>query len=409
MNVEVIAIGDELTSGQRLDTNSRWLSQQLSDIGLRVLYHSTVGDDINANIEVLRNAAQRAEIVVITGGLGPTADDLTRQAMAAAFDAELVTNAAALEHIRQLFASRGREMPDRNKVQAMFPRGSEVIGNPHGTAPGIYQRVTRRDGQEAHLFALPGVPAEMREMWFGTVRPRLVEMLGSDRRIIQHHCVRCFGVGESELEQMLPDLVRRGRSPAVGITVSQATITLRISAEAPSESACQALIEPTLDTIHSCLGELVFGSGEDELQHAVVRLLAANGRSLATVEDGSGGLLSDWLSGADGSGEVFRGGIVVHKLDGWSRLSNQDTHDNDVSRLVAAGAAHVRSSFAADLGLAVGPFPTDEAATDTVELALATAGGILSRQARFTGHPDILKARTTKQALNLLRLHLQDG
>src|SRR4051812_6861020 len=143
MPAEIIAIGDELTSGQRLDTNTQWLSQRLNELGVPVTFHTTVGDDLEANIAVFRTAVERADLVISTGGLGPTADDLTRDAIAAAAGVELVEDAAALAHIQSLFARRKREMPERNKLQAQFPRGSQVVPNPEGTAPGIDFTVPR--------------------------------------------------------------------------------------------------------------------------------------------------------------------------------------------------------------------------------------------------------------------------
>ncbi|HXT58752.1 MAG TPA: competence/damage-inducible protein A, partial [Pirellulales bacterium] len=173
MIAEVISIGDELTSGQRLDTNSQWLSQRLGEIGVPVLYHTTVADDLEANVRVFRQAVERADVVIATGGLGPTADDLTREALAQLIGAELVLDDASLAHIRALFSRRKREMPERNLVQAMFPAGARVVFNPHGTAPGIDLEVPPPLGRPSRIFALPGVPAEMIEMWDETVAGRL--------------------------------------------------------------------------------------------------------------------------------------------------------------------------------------------------------------------------------------------
>src|SRR3954454_1463972 len=158
MRAEIIAIGDELTSGQRLDTNSQWISERLGEIGVPVAFHTTVGDDLENNIAVFRTAIDRAEIVISTGGLGPTADDLTRDAIAAAAGVELVQDAGALEHIQNLFARRKRAMPERNKLQAQFPRGSQVVPNPEGTAPGIDFTVPRPGRAPCRIFALPGAP-----------------------------------------------------------------------------------------------------------------------------------------------------------------------------------------------------------------------------------------------------------
>jgi nicotinamide-nucleotide amidase len=414
MHAEVIAIGDELTSGQRLDTNSAWLSQRLEEIGVPVLFHTTVGDDLAANTEVFRTAGQRADIVISTGGLGPTADDLTREALAAATGTELVLDQAALAHIRRLFARRRREMPERNVVQAMFPRGSEPIPNPHGTAPGVDVRIPRPVLPPSRIFALPGVPAEMREMWQQTVQPAVHEMLAGlpgGTRCIRHHAIRCFGIGESDLEAMLPDLIRRGREPRVGITVSRATITLRITATAATAEACAGLIEPTVATIRRCLGDLIFGEGEDELQDAVVRLLSAARQTLATVEHGPGGLLAHWLSQSDPGAQVFRGGWILRHPHEALADATDPAAETAESALVAM-AEQARSHFATDWTLAVGPFPPSDGehqVPGNLQLVLAGPGGSHRQSTPFAGHPDLLKQRAVKQALDLLRRQLLRG
>src|SRR5262245_61807010 len=277
MRAEIIAIGDELTSGQRLDTNSQWLSERLGEIGIPVAFHTTVGDDLEDNITVFRTAIERAEVVVASGGLGPTADDLTRDAVAAAAGVELYEDAAALAHIQNLFARRKRPMPERNKLQAQFPRGSRVVPNPDGTAPGIDLNVARPGRTPSRVIALPGVPAEMFAMWNQTISPALTASQG-ERRVICHRRIKCFGVGERDLEAMRPDTIRRKREPLVGITVHGATITLRITASGPSEAECLKSMEPTEAEIRQILGVLVFGEEDDELEHAVVRLLNERGR-----------------------------------------------------------------------------------------------------------------------------------
>ena len=211
---------------------------------------------------------------------GPTADDLTREALARLAGTDLVLDEASLAHIRALFARRKRPMPERNVVQAMFPRGSRPIPNPEGTAPGIHLEVPRPDGSPCHLFAVPGVPAEMQQMWEQSVVPALVS-LGAGQQVIRHRRIKCFGVGESDLEQMLPDLIRRGRTPLVGITVHDATITLRITATAPTESECLAQMEPTIATIRECLGTLIFGGR----RRVGTRRTAAAGRAWAIALD----------------------------------------------------------------------------------------------------------------------------
>lgn len=410
---EVIAIGDELTSGVRLDTNSRWLSERLGELGIRVLYHATVGDDVYANVRVFREAASRSDVIVCTGGLGPTADDVTREALAAATERPLNENEAALAHIRAIFASRQRPMPEQNVKQALFPEGSRVIPNPHGTAPGIDLVIERKGQANARFFALPGVPAEMKEMWQQTIVPELAGAAGGARRIIRHRRIKCFGVGESDLEQMLPDLIRRGRWPSVGITVSKATITLRVTADGENEASCVAAMQPTIEIIRDKLGDLVFGYEEDELQHVVMEMLAARGQTLAVVEHGTGGLICDWLSGLDEAGHTFVGGSVVRNLaalrQNWGLEVEREASIDTALLAQSELARAARDRFAADFCLTVGHFPQG---TDTLEephyvaCALADGQSEHTKRLRYSGHPDILKARTAKTALDLLRRHM---
>ncbi len=202
-------------------------------------------------------------------------------------------------------------MPPQNKVQAMFPAGSRVVPNPHGTAPGIDLDVPREGLPACRVFCLPGVPAEMIEMWQGSVAPAIMGLLGPGRRVICRRSIHCFGAGESQIESMLPEMIRRGRQPTVGITASKATITLRIAAEGATEAECLSAIEPDVATIRQCLGTLVFGEGDDQLQDAVVRLLRERGQTLSTAECATAGLLAQWLAGVEGSADVYRGGLVL--------------------------------------------------------------------------------------------------
>lgn len=409
MRAEIISIGDELTSGQRLDTNSQWLSQRLGELGIPVVAHVTVADDLATNVAVFRQAVDRAEIVISTGGLGPTADDLTRDVLAEATGKPLVLDPASLEHIRQMFSRRNREMPERNVVQAKFPVGSRIIPNPEGTAPGIDIDVPRAGGS-SRVFALPGVPAEMKQMWEQTVAPALAALSGAPR-VIRHKRVKCFGVGESALEQMLPDLIRRGRDPSVGITVHEGTITLRITASAPTGAECFAHMEPTLATIHECLGGLVFGYEDEELEHAVLRQLQQLGRSLAVCEWGTAGLVTRWL-GDVRERSAFYGGVTLNSVDVACRtwgvaselLAQHGAHSGEVARTLAEA---VRAHFAVDYGLAVSALPPlDNAGKLSGELFFALAGPSTTvvKSAPAAAHSAIVKPLAAKTALNLVRL-----
>ncbi len=412
MRAEVIAIGDELTSGQRLDTNSQWLSARLGELGVRVTYHTTVGDELDANIDVFRLAMERADLVVVTGGLGPTADDLTRDALAAACDVELTLDEESLRHIEALFARRARPMPERNRVQALFPQGAMAIRNPHGSAPGIYLRRERPHRADLQLFALPGVPAEMKEMWDETVAPRIAASLARPR-VLRQHVIKCFGVGESDLEAMLPDLIRRGHRPTVGITVSQATISLRILAEGDDESECTQLIATTRQKIEASLGTLIFGTGEEELEHAVLRLLDERGLTLAVFDAGTQGRIASWLAEAAGElSSAWSGGVVVASEAEWARCEQAEaTSRRSLKAHVEARAQEVRQHFQADLGLALGPWPRVPGAEAAGQFyfALATGSDCTTRAVPTAGHPELLRARAAKQALNHLRLWLMEA
>ena len=413
MIAEVISIGDELTDGARLDTNSQWLSRRLGELGIRVLFHTTVGDDLAADAGAFRAAVDRADVVIVTGGLGPTADDLTREALARATGTELVFDAAALAEIEKMFSRRGRPMPDSNRSQAMFPAGADAIRNPRGTAPGVHVSVARDGGRaESHVFALPGVPVEMQRMWRATVAPRLAAL--SPGRAIRHFRVKCFGTGESHLEQMLPDLIRRGREPSVGITVHEATITLRITSRADTPEAATAAMEPTIRDIRESLGTLVFGTEDDELEHAVARLLIETGKTLATAEWGTGGRIADWLSGVDGPLGCYRGGVVVRSPAAVRDVLGTPDGEapDDGAELARFMAQAVCRTAGSDVALAVGPLPEWQetaAAGAGFHVAVCEAGRTIDRSFPLSVARDIHIPYTAKHALNVLRLYLLEA
>jgi nicotinamide-nucleotide amidase len=418
MDAEILAIGDEIASGQLLDTNTQWLSQRLGELGVRVLYHTTVGDELEPCAGVFHRAIARADVVVATGGLGPTADDLTRQAIAQAAGRELLLDPQALEHVRRMFARRRRAMPPQNEQQALIPAGGQMIDNPHGTAPGIYLEVPR-EGEATgccHVFALPGVPAEMEQMWHQSVAGKLREM-GAGRWIIRHRRIKCFGAGESQIEAMLPDLIRRGRKPTVGINASQTTIILRITAEGASAEECDAAMEPTAAIIRRCLGRLVFGEDDDELQDAVVRLLRRQQKTLATAEWGTAGLIAQWLGGVAEAQRCYRGGVVAtgatplaNLLDGEPGFAAGCSPIS--TQMAEAMARGCRQRFAADYGLGIARFPEFDPEEDEpkqVSVVLATPRGVEVKEFPLAGHPATLKVFCAKRALNMVRLALLES
>jgi nicotinamide-nucleotide amidase len=413
LQAEIVATGDEITSGQILDTNSQWLSQRLEEMGVHVMYHTAVGDEVEAIVGVLRQAVGRSDIVMVTGGLGPTPADLTREAIAQAVGRKLVLNEEALESIRRLFARRQRPMPPRNEKQAMIPESARFIPNLNGTAPGIDLELQRPDGKRCRLFALPGVPAEMREMWTHEVAGRL-RQAGFGTRMILHRRLHAFGAGESQIVAMLPGVIKSTEGPQVGITAQEGTITLRIAAQGPTLEACQAAMEPIIQHIQQKLGHLIFGQEEEGLEHAVLRLLRQRKERLAVVEWGTEGQLNRWLAGVPNGDGVYRGGMVVADQAGLVQALGLDRdwlaqHGPKSAAAAEAMARRLREMFQTDWALAAPCFPQYDPQAEKPEpaaFALAHAGGVKSRSLPYAAHPAMLKVLFAKHALNFLRLEL---
>ncbi|MGE3806010.1 MAG: competence/damage-inducible protein A [Gemmataceae bacterium] len=410
MKAEIISIGTELTSGQNLDTNAQWLSRRLGEIGIAVHWHTTLADDLEENVAALRVAAARAGLVLITGGLGPTQDDLTREAMARVAGVELVFHEPSFEQITAMFAKRNRDMPERNRVQAMFPAGSEPIPNPVGTAPGVWLKVG-----DCLLGAMPGVPSEMFVMYEQQIRPRLLALGGSASVRIERK-LNCFGAGESAIEELLGDVTKRGRVPEVGITASDATISLRILAQGASMEEALAQIGPTEQIIRERLGKLIFGTDTEELHEAVIRLLAEKRLTLSTAEGVTGGFLAARLTHVPGASAWYLGGLVAYdnrlKIEMLGVPAELIQQEGAVSGAVAqAMAAGCRTRFRTDLAVsAVGIAGPGGAASDRpaglVHVGLAWADGATSFSYSWSGTRREVRSRTAKMALNAVRLHL---
>ena len=401
MRAEVIAIGDELTTGQRLDTNSQWLSAELGLLGIPVHFHTTVCDTVEDGVEAFRIAVDRADVVVATGGLGPTADDLTRDVIAAVAGVDLELSPTALRAVESRFARRGVAMPESNRRQAVFPRGTRIIPNPDGTAPGIDLDIRRADGRTSRVIALPGVPAEMRTMWHGTVAPALAAVL-PEAGVFVHRRIKCFGAGESAVEALLPDMIRRGRDPLVGITAHEATITLRIVARGLDEAECRAKIAPTERTIRECLGGLVYGVEDDEVEDAALRAIAAAGESLATLEIGTQGRLAAGLAQAAArwQAEPVQPGAAPGGFVGGG------VETAGVSAAVELLAERVRAERGASLGLAIGPVRPGPEGRSVVDIALVGGGRVERIEHMLGGGPEIAVSRAAKTAVDLVRRRL---
>lgn len=411
MDAILISVGNELTLGQTVDTNNAWLSQRLAEVGVRVLMHVTVADEMEPLERAIRRACESGDVVILTGGLGPTADDLTRHALAAVTGSSLELNEHFLSQIREFFAQRGRAMPPANEVQAMFPAGSDPIENTCGTAPGIRVHCGR-----ATVFALPGVPHEMRVMYDRDVLPWLLPR--TEGAVILARTIQTFGAGESDVGERLCDLMDRGRNPTVGTTACQGVIGVRIHARASNRTEAEALLGQTTAEIKSRLGTLVYGEDEDTLWSVVVRNLISRGQTLSTAESCTGGLIAKRITDVPGSSACFLEGVITYSNAAKTRLLGVPpdliaTYGAVSAPVARSMAANARDRSGTNFSLSVtgiaGPSGgTPEKPVGLVFIGLASdkgsvvqelcLGSILGREA--------VRDRACKAALDMLRLHL---
>ena len=411
MNAQLISTGAELVIGQTVDTNSAWLSRRLAELGIRVKLHATVADEIEPIRQQLEQACVWADLVLVSGGLGPTADDLTRDALAALLGVTLARREEYVEQIRAFFTARGRVMPESNVVQAMFPAGSEPITNTCGTAPGIRARLGR-----AMIFIMPGVPREMQVMYDHDVLPALAPLAGEG--VILASTIYCYGAGESDIGERIRDLMARDRNPTVGTTAQQTVIGVRIHAYGRTRAEAQALLDKDRAEVRERLGILVFGENDDRLAAAVGSLLTRHGQTISTAESCTGGLLAGRLTDIPGSSAYFLQGVVTYSNAAKAKMLDVPidliAHHGAVSREVAEAMAvscrHISGTdFAVSITGIAGPDGgTPEKPVGLVYIGLADATGCDVTEHRLgeTLTRDEIRDRTTKVALNRVRLRL---
>ena len=413
MNTEIISVGTELVTGQVLETNAAWFAGQPATFGIHVDAHITVGDDPFFLEATIRTALDRSPLVLITGGIGPTPDDITRQAVASALNLPLVEDAEALAAVESFFQRWQRPMNVANKVQAMLPQGSVMIPNQRGTAPGIHHHHAGH-----HLFVLPGVPLEMESMFLDSVAP-LIKTLGTGGAIVSGR-LNCFGMNEARVGELLIDLKDRHRNPHVGTTASDAVITVRVTAQADRRDIALAQLEADLLEVRRRLGTVVFGRDDETLEDSVARLLTDAGASVCTAESCTGGLLTTRLTDVAGATVFFQRGFVVYanqaKIDllGVSpeTLEQNGAVSEAVARELAVGA---RTCGQADFGLSItgvaGPGGgTPDKPVGLVFVSLADHAGVEVVRRTWGDHlsRQEIRDRSVKTALNMLRLRLLD-
>lgn len=408
MRAEILSIGDELISGQTINRNAAWLGEQLQTVGADCRRHLTVGDNLDEIVEAMRASARGSDLLLISGGLGPTDDDLTRRALAVAMHEELVFDPAAFADIESFFSRLGRPMPDVNRVQAMRPASAKCIPNAPGTAPGLAAQWGK-----CRVFALPGVPREMKAMFQAAV---VAELEGrSSGSVVRIRKINTFGAGESWVGDKIKDLMQRGANPTVGTSVHDGVVSVRIYARGRPEEA-EAMLGRTTRRIGERLGDLIFSFDEQTMEQVVGTLLLEKRQTVATAESCTGGLLSQLLTSIPGSSAFFGGGWITY-----STTLKQSELGIPESLLQSAGAVSAevaaemagaaRRNAASDWALAVtgiaGPDGgSAEKPVGLVYIALANAKGCDARRFIFPGGREQVRLRAGQMAMTMLRLSL---
>lgn len=404
MRAEIIAVGTELLLGQIANTNAQFLSQKLAQIGVGVYFHTVVGDNSERLLQVIRLAAERSDLVIFSGGLGPTQDDLTKETVAAYVGVDLVTDANAMKYIEDFFTQRGIVMTENNRKQALVLAGSHVLSNDFGMAPGM---AIRHDSTTFVL--LPGPPSELYPMVDRYVMPYLIDLL-PEKQVFHSRVFRFYGIGESALEERLLDLIEKQDNPTIAPYAKEFEVTLRVTARAATAEAGEALILPVEKEIRDRVGQYIYGTGEDSSLHEVlVNELRKRGESIACAESCTGGTVASLITSVPGSSSVFHGGIVCYTNEvknqvlGVSEevLATEGAVSEQTAKLLAE---NVREKLGTTYGVSVtgvaGPDSSEGKPVGLVYVGIAAEGlPTVVKELRLAGRRQAIVGRAAKFAL----------
>jgi len=409
MRAEIVSIGTELLLGEIVDTNSAYIASRLPALGIDLYFQHTVGDNLGRLVDVLNRAREQNDLVITTGGLGPTEDDLTREAVAAAMGEQVAIDPELEDWLRNRFARRSGSMPERNLKQAWLIPSARAIPNPRGSAPGWW---VERDGKL--IVSMPGPPAEMTRMWLEEVAPELERRHPGN--VLVTRTLKTAGIGEGQLDEMISPLLKT-TNPSIGVYARADGVHVRIGAKAATAAEARALIEPVEAEARRILGAAVWGADADSFESVIGELLVERGLTLAVMESCTGGLLSDVITNVPGSSRYFRGGIVAYATEIKEAMGVDPAviaaHGVVSAETAAAMAAAVRERLGADIGIGVtgvaGPEPQDGVPVGQVYVGL-DGGDRLPAQAlsfEFNQSREAIKRRAVTQTIALLRRALQ--
>ncbi|MFN2453729.1 MAG: competence/damage-inducible protein A [Pyrinomonadaceae bacterium] len=410
LTAEIIAIGSELLTPDRADTNSLWLTEKLNSIGVEVKLKVIVGDDDARLEEAIKESLKRSRIVITTGGLGPTEDDITRKIAARSLSRRLMLNEKVLESIREKFRRIGRAMPEINSRQAMVIEGAEVLDNPHGTAPGMFIETEGR----GIIALLPGPPREMQPMFETFVLPKLIAKAG-DVRVVRR-VMRVTGLGESAVDERIAPVYTQYKNPQTTILFNRSEIEIHLMAQGKTEQEAELLLDGLAGQIEERLGDAVFAFRGEEMEEVVGLKLAVGGFTLAVAESCTGGLISQRLTNVSGSSVYFMEGVVTYSNDAKIRSLGVDAdliaeHGAVSAPVAVAMADGVRRRADTDFGISVtgiaGPGGgTPEKPVGLVYIALADDAHTEHRKLMLPGDRQLIRWRASQAALDLLRRRL---
>ncbi len=405
MRAEILSIGTELLLGHITDTNATYLAQQLAPLGIDLYFVSQVGDNLQRLSETLARARDRSDLVLMTGGLGPTEDDVSREAISAVLDETPSVDPALEADLRAFFAGRNLTMPERNIKQAWVIPSSTPLSNPVGTAPGWW---VERDGKI--VVAMPGVPHEMMRMWEHEVVPRLRQTTGA---ALFTRILRVAGLGESTVEERLGALIR-SENPTVATYAKRDAVDVRVTAKASTVDEARRLVDEMDARARDVLGTHIFGMDGDTPQSVALQMLVERGLTVGTMESCTGGLLASLITDVPGSSNAFRGGLVSYATalkEQWGVPADIVAAHGVISVETARAMARAaREQLGVDVGIGItgvaGPDPQDDRPAGTVHIAVASADRASDTSQRFRAARTEVKWRAANTALNLLRLHL---
>lgn len=405
MIVEVVAVGTELLLGQIVNTNAAVIGSALAEHGHNALYQQVVGDNLDRVTESLQTAIERSDAVIITGGIGPTQDDLTREALCAATGRQMLFSDEYAAFLRTWWERRGRVMPESNLKQAEYPEGAVMLPNPRGTAPGLVL-----DHEGTLIFCVPGVPAEMEYLLENEVIPALRERSGGDSTLVSR-LLRTWGRSESDVAETLADLYEATTNPSVAFLASGGEIKVRLSAKADTAEDAATMLEPLDREVRSRLGDSVFGVDEETIQVVLFGLLEEREWKIGVAESVTGGLLSAALTEVPGSSRYFAGGVVTYDAILKQSLLGVEDISAVVNEATAISMARgVREMLGVDVGVSI----TGEAGPDTVErpagtivVGVSTPEDTRARELTMIGDRERIRTYAVTSALHLTRLGLE--